>query len=255
MIGGLLSISEAFERGAEAHVYVVDPDRLSDEGMAQSCLKELTEEELARHARFHFDHSKREFLAGRALMRGALAHYLGVEPSEVRFDFGREGKPELRDPGDRARGLAFNMSHTRGLVAFAIARGEMIGVDVESIEPKRADSGIAERFFSRDECEFLSKLTAANRVEFFFRYWTLKEAYLKARGLGLALPLKEFTMLFAGEDRARIGIEFSGAIKDDAAMWRFHFEKPEPDRALAVAVRGAAARGTEFRVGRAAFLA
>ena len=148
----------------------------------------LDEDERERASRFHFERHRRRFVAARGFLRALLAHYLDLQPDEVRFTYGRYGKPSL----DHASGLRFNMSHSHELAVYAFVQEKEIGVDVEYIKADFATEDIARQFFSTPEVEALTSLPKGERAAAFFRCWTRKEAYIKAIGSGLSHPLNEF---------------------------------------------------------------
>ena len=136
----------------------------------------LSEDELDRAGHFHFEKDRVAFILARGFLRTLLGRYLG---GEVRFVYGAHGKPALYRAGP-----GFNLSHTDGLVALGLTLDGEIGVDVERIRPMENRDAIAERYFSRSEYgQVLSD-------ELFFQCWTRKEAYIKAVGGGLSIPLK-----------------------------------------------------------------
>jgi 4'-phosphopantetheinyl transferase len=192
----------------------------------------LSIEERARAQRFASDADRQAFLAAHCLKRQMLSRAdPAVEPPEWHFDQGPHGKPELRGRSD----LQFNLSHCRGLVACALRRGGPIGIDVEWLG-RPAPLEVAERFFSRSETRWLLKLPKPARHEAFFRIWTLKEAYIKAVGLGLSQKLGDFSVSVQ-----RLDLEFARPDMGDADTWRFHQERMGASHILAAAWQGDAA--------------
>ncbi len=173
----------------------------------------LDEDERARTARFHFDADRRDFIAAHALLRAMLTSCLGAPPDAWRFSIDANGKPGI-DNRLAVGDVAFNLSHTRGLVAVALASHGAIGVDVEEIDDAKADLAVAEAYFAPAEVELMRRAPAADRTLCFYRLWTLKEAYLKAIGAGLGAPLDSFAFTL---EPIRIDL---GAGRD-AAQWRF----------------------------------
>ena len=159
----------------------------------------LAEDERARAARFHFPEHRDAFVAGRGIQRLILARYAAVPPAALVYSFSRHGKPEL--PGSALR---FNASNSGVLALYAVARGREVGVDVEEAKPMPDAEAIARRFFSAAENEVLAGLPEGVRSAAFFRCWTRKEAYLKAVGDGLSLPLESFDVSFAPGEEARL---------------------------------------------------
>lgn len=151
----------------------------------------LAPDERARAARFHFSKDRRHFIAARGALRDILARYLRCDPTHLQFCYGLAGKPALA-PGAQVQDLHFNLSHSQGLALYAVTRIGEIGIDVERIEVDVARERVAERFFSPQEVFALRALPAHLQPEAFFNCWTRKEAYVKARGDGLRIPLDSF---------------------------------------------------------------
>lgn len=150
----------------------------------------LTEDERGRADRFHFERDRQRFTVGRGTLRLLLGRYLQLEPDALQFDYGDRGKPRLANsPNDRS--IQFNLSHSHGLALYAFTRQHQIGVDVEQVRPIERLEQLANRFFSPQENAFLKTLTPVAQQEAFFRFWTSKEAYVKACGVGLSQPTQE----------------------------------------------------------------
>jgi 4'-phosphopantetheinyl transferase len=178
-------------RAGEVHVWRVD---LAAHGDAAGGLAgALDDEERARAQRFYFERDRRRFAASHAILRDILRRYLGISAGEVRFTLDRYGKPSLAGEGERGD-LRFNMSHSGELALYAVAAGRDVGVDVEYTEREFDFDAIAERFFSVAEAAEIRALAAGQRAQAFFNCWTRKEAYIKARGLGLFLELDSFSV-------------------------------------------------------------
>jgi 4'-phosphopantetheinyl transferase len=148
----------------------------------------LADDERQRAARFHFDKDRRHFIAGRGALRALLALYLDCPPEQVRFAYTSYGKPLLA--GETT--WRFNLAHSHGLALLAVTQGREIGVDLEHIRDNLEGEQLAQRFFSPREVAALRALPAELRREAFFHCWTRKEAYIKAVGKGLSLPLDRF---------------------------------------------------------------
>jgi 4'-phosphopantetheinyl transferase len=161
----------------------------------------LTDDERRRAARFHFEKDRHHFTAARGTMRILLAGYLARPPEEVRFAYSNYGKPRLADESN----LRFNLTHSHGLALLAVTRGREIGVDVERLrEMERDGEQLAERFFSPREAAVLRSLPTRLRREAFFHCWTRKEAYIKAHGMGLSLPLDQFEVSLHPDEPAAL---------------------------------------------------
>lgn len=190
----------------------------ADSGLLAEYSGLITADEAARHGRFVFDKDRAQFLLARALVRCVLSHYADVQPAEWRFGQNEFGKPAIVAPL-APPGLAFNLSHTHGMVVCAVATARGVGVDVEAIDRGVEHLTIADRFFAEPECRYLRGAADGERSREFFRIWTLKEAYIKARGQGLSIPLGSFAVLPA-DDRPP-SLELLGDCADDATHWQF----------------------------------
>jgi 4'-phosphopantetheinyl transferase len=153
--------------------------------------EDLSEDEADRSARFKFDRDRNHFIAARGILRELLGMYLELPPRAVRFEYGTRKKPRLHSEF-QTTDLRFNVSHSGGIAVFAFALGREIGVDVELVRPSFANREVAERYFSPSEVAEWRALSTENQTEGFFLCWTRKEAYVKARGEGLYIPLNEF---------------------------------------------------------------
>jgi 4'-phosphopantetheinyl transferase len=194
----------------------------------------LSPDEHERMARFVFDRDRRAFLLTRALVRTTLSRYAAVKPADWRFINNAHGRPELLDRPAGAPDLRFNISHTDGLIACAVTIGREVGVDVEQVS-RQLSHDVAGRHFAPGEVNDLRRLPEDEQQRVFFDYWTLKEAYIKARGFGLALPLGDFAFKLNPPDAPTIA--FEPALEDDPASWQFLQEWPTPQHRLALAVR------------------
>lgn len=151
----------------------------------------LSPDELERAARFRFQKHRAQFVLTRGTLRSLLGAYLDISPRQISFLYSEYGKPSLAEPASHQK-LNFNLSHTDGMAIFAFTRGHRVGVDIENLRTDFRPEEIAERFFSVAERTALREISPARRHEVFFRVWTRKEAYIKARGEGLSHPLHQF---------------------------------------------------------------
>jgi 4'-phosphopantetheinyl transferase len=195
----------------------------------------LAQDELRRAERFHFQRDRDHFIIARAWLRAILARYLGIGADQLRFEYSAYGKPELtRDLlFDDTR---FNISHSHGLALLAITRGRQVGVDLEMIRPGLADETIAEHFFSPMEVRTLRSLPRHQQNEAFFNCWTRKEAFIKAKGEGLSMPLNLFDVTLVPGERAAL-LKTRGD-PDEANRWLLREISPAPGFVGAVAAEG-----------------
>jgi 4'-phosphopantetheinyl transferase len=218
---------------AEVHVWraCLDLDSSSVEHLQHA----LSADELQRAARFHFPRDRRRFTVARGVLRDILGRYLGVPPSELGFRYSAYGKPALA-AGFDAVGVRFNISHSHEMALFAVTCGREIGVDIEYLGREIRGEEIAQHFFSAHECASLRALPAAAKHEAFFNCWTRKEAYIKAHGEGLSLPLNQFDVSLApGEPAALL------ATRNDpreVQRWSLQALTPGPGYVAALAVEG-----------------
>ena len=151
----------------------------------------LSRDETDRASRFHFERDRRRFTATRGTLRTILGGYLKTDPQLVKFDYGPQGKPSL---APAISDIRFNVAHSEELALIALSRERELGVDVEHIRPLNWAEQIPERFFSSQEAAELRSLPRHQADAAFFACWTRKEAYIKARGGGLSIPLDSFSV-------------------------------------------------------------
>lgn len=192
----------------------------------------LDDRERSRYERFRLCQHRQEYLVAHALLRSCLSRYGDRQPQDWVFSTNDHGRPELqREWG--APSLRFNLSHTTGLVACAVTRSADVGVDVEYTARKGDLAAIAKASFVPEELADLNRLTGTAWRDRFFDLWTLKEAYLKARGLGLSLPMQQCA--FQVEPGAPEPIRFNSELSEG---WVFWLLSPTQQHRLAVAVQG-----------------
>lgn len=189
--------------------------------------------EQAAAARFRFAADRHAYIAAHALARQMLSAAGGLPPEAWRFTRTAAGKPEL----EAAHGmpwLRFNLSHTRTLVACATTARDDLGLDVEDVARAPASPALAQRYFAAEEAALLAALPQDRRHEAFLRIWTLKEAFVKATGAGIALGLDRFAVALDPPRLCRLPAE-AGALGD----WRFLQWQPTRSHILAMALRRA----------------
>lgn len=150
--------------------------------------KLLSNEELARSERFRFEKDRATFVGARANLRKLLGLYLGRKPEDIVFDHNEQGKPSVNSSSR----IQFNISHSKNMIFMGFTLKHQIGVDVEFNQKQIEVPEIAKSFFSKNETEELLSLPKDEQLHAFFRCWTRKEAYIKAKGGGLSIPLDQF---------------------------------------------------------------
>jgi 4'-phosphopantetheinyl transferase len=220
--------------GDAAHIdiWLVFYQPLTDPDLHARWLPLLNQAERAQQLRFHFADDRLRYLATRALVRSVLSRYAPLAPAEWCFTPNAYGRPAIANDHAQAASLSFNLSHTRGLIAMAVTRGRELGVDVENLGTRQVSDGIAEHFFSPAEVAQLATVPPQARQDRFFEYWTFKEAYIKARGMGLSIPLDRFSFHFPDERRISLSIEPD--LGDDPERWRFWQFRPAAGYLLAL---------------------
>jgi 4'-phosphopantetheinyl transferase len=216
----------------EVHIWLAQCPAITAADVMARYREIMNEEEVARQARFRFERDRHRDLVARALVRTTLSHYADLAPEQWRFSKGEHGKPSIVEP---PLPLRFNLSHSHDLVACAVALHHDVGVDIECSGRHNDVLAIARRYFSATESAELFALPTEQQRDRFFDYWTLKEAYIKARGEGISLGLGNFS--FHLPPAAPIGISFAPALQDTPGDWQFRLFKPLADYRMALAWR------------------
>ena len=207
--------------GTDVHIWAV-PLRVDDARLA-ALRALLTPDEVAKAERIVVPGKREQSIVARGALRSLLVEYTGVPASDLRFDYEEKGRPFLRDA---SLATSFNVTHSGDLALVAVTREGVIGVDVEQIDPKVELLAIGERFFSASEHAQLASCSEADQPLAFFRCWTRKESYLKARGTGLHTPLDQFEVtLLDGEPPRLVETRFD---PEDAARWTLTELNPAP---------------------------
>jgi 4'-phosphopantetheinyl transferase len=218
---------------SEVHVWLVRLNDIPAPETLAACRSLLSSDECHRQERLRRERDRRAFLVAHALVRSALSRYADVPPEDWFFAANRWGRPEIAGPSTLPA-LRFSLSHTSGLAACAVARDCDCGVDVESLDRGGDPLRVARRVLSPVELADLEAQPAAARRDRFLVYWTLKEAYVKARGVGLSLPLREASFSLA---TGPIRLDLDARDDDAGDAWQFASLRPTPRHALGVAVR------------------
>ncbi len=216
----------------EVHVWIVEPEQISEPRLLEAYLGLLNPEEREKQRRFHFEKHRRQYLVSHALVRLTLSRYAPVAPEAWSFRTNEYGRPEVH--GEGLPRLHFNLSHTDGMAVVAVAHGAEVGVDVEDALRPGETVSLADHYFAPSEAQALRALPVERQQERFFEYWTLKEAYIKARGMGLSLPLAHFA--FELRPGRLPTISFDPRLRDEPERWQFVQLRPSARHQAALAV-------------------
>ena len=213
----------------EVHVWHADAATLSaDPARVAQALDWLQPEERTRFDRYRFDRDRMMFLLGRVMARSLVGQALGVAPTAWRWREGAHGRPEIAAPDTRVH---FNLAHSAGLVACAIGCGREVGVDVEDLARAATDAALIRRYCSPEEADDIEGRGLGWRDRF-LEYWTLKEAYLKARGVGISVHLSDIS--FSIDDDG-VRVAFLRSLEGTDTRWAFDLHRPTDRHLLAVA--------------------
>ncbi|WP_057831034.1 4'-phosphopantetheinyl transferase family protein [Colwellia sp. TT2012] len=211
----------------EIHLWMTKPEELlGNDELLTTYATLLTSKETAKQQRYKFVKDRHDALITRAFIRDLLSYYADIAPQDWQFEKGEKDKPEIVNC---PLPLRFNISHTKNLIICAITLEDDIGCDVENTGRSNDVLAIAERYFSPKESQELFALPLAQQRNRFFDYWTLKESYIKAWGLGLAIPLKDFSFSITDTEykhknlftiKQNISLSFAAHRVDEPRIWR-----------------------------------
>jgi 4'-phosphopantetheinyl transferase len=216
----------------EIHLWLAFYDEINDERLHDSYRALLNDAEKEQESRFHFARDRRRYLVTRALVRTVLSKYAPVPPKDWAFSTNKYGRPEIGNGLAGEAHVSFNISHTHSLIVLGVTSLRALGVDVENVRARKVSIAIADRFFAPAEVAALSGVPPDQQNDRFFEYWTFKESYIKARGMGLSIPLDKFSFDYPHDRAVQIAID--PELADDAARWQFWQFRPTPDYLVAV---------------------
>lgn len=234
----------------EIHVWLGDPCLLIPSNDMTIFVAQLDQAEKDRYHRFLFEKDRHHFLAAHVLVRMALSHYVDLPLDHWRFTSNEFGRPEIVGTTDTLP-LRFNLSHTRGLVVCVVTHDMDCGIDAEHIRPLPSYLAIARRMFTEREYDYMTGVAQDQQYETFFKIWTLKEAYIKARGMGLSLDMATFEFSIVSDNT--IELSASDHLPHAQDLWQFQVMHPTPEHIVALAVRSSIA--SAWRVVRQKWLA
>jgi len=226
-------MTHALDPGGDVHLWTAAVSELEDPEHYASSWSVLSTSEQRHAGRFRFEQDRNSFLASRALRRHVLSCYAAVEPKQWQFADSEYGRPRIAFPVLDEM-LEFNCSKSADLVICAVTRGISVGVDIERLD-RKVPGPVAESTFAAIELAAIEALPRNDQGKRFFAYWTLKEAYLKARGLGLSVPLDSMAFTVTDSPGLVGHMEFSAA--NDCSEWQFTLLSPSPLHIAAVCVR------------------
>jgi len=217
----------------EVHVWRVMLDQLTQN--IPTLLRLLPEDEQSRAQRFAFPTDRNHFIGAHGMLRLILSRYLALAPENLRFSYNSHGKPFLNiEPGENP--ICFNLSHCHSIALYAITLGQQVGIDIERVRHNIDIRTIAKAYFSAYEYKSLCELPTEDQHEAFFRCWTRKEAYIKARGEGLSHPLDQFSVsLHPGDPAALLQ---NDSDSSEIFRWALYHLVPEVGYIGALVVEG-----------------
>lgn len=216
----------------EVHLWLCFYAGITDQRLLESYRDVISPDERAQEGKFYFARDRHRYLVTRALVRTVLSRYASVHPGAWQFASNAYGRPEIANPELSDAGLSFNISHTSGLIVLVVTKHRAVGVDVENLAERNASLELANHYFSPAEAIALARVPAHRQQHRFFEYWTLKEAYIKARGMGLSLPLDKFAFHFPCD--RRIAISIHPSLGDNPSRWQLWQFQPAPEYLMAL---------------------
>lgn len=229
-----LTIKPAVTLGEdEVHLWHVN---LNDRAwLGDDLVDTLSDEERDRAQHFRFPMHRQRFIASHGIQRLLLANYAGQAPRDLRFAYGRHGKPALTCCAGPPL-LRFNIAHSQNLLLCAVAGTKEVGVDVECQRPLLDLTGLAKSAFTKGEFARFAQAKSSEKKEHFFRIWTCKEAYLKATGEGIS-GLSTIDINLQKNEESSFSTHFS-TIESWQRTWSIYSFSPAEGFAAALAVEG-----------------
>lgn len=210
------------------------PDETTVDEASLLAAQLLSPDERERAARFVRREDRHDQIVTRSLVRLGLSSCFSVAATAWRFDRDERHKPFVTAPTGLPP-FQFSLSHTRGLIALLVTSAAQAGVDLEHVERANDLPLVATRICAPTELESLNRIAGEQWRERFFQLWTLKEAYAKARGLGLSLPLR--SVAFDITTDGKVAAHFGDKVGDDPAPWQFAVRRPTEHHVVAAAMR------------------
>ncbi len=231
----------------DIHLWMTHPEKIQAPELLQRYHTLLDADEKQKQQAYKFTNDRHDALITRAFVRDLLSYYDDILPQAWLFDKGEYGKPEIRH---NKKMLRFNLSHTKKLIICAVTLIDDIGCDVETLNRTNDILSIASRYFAPNEAKTLLALDPSLQRQAFFNYWTLKESYIKACGLGLSIPLKNFNFTInqanqsttvaddnSLEINSNIVVNFVSDYQDQPEFWRSWLLYPKSDHTIAISTK------------------
>lgn len=212
------------------HVWYAMPSAIQDTDRIKQFEQMLESDELESYQRLQQNEYRHEYLVSHALLRKALSYYVDRSPASWHFSQNEAGKPAI----EGLPKIRFNLSHSNDMAVCAITVDQEVGIDVEYQANGESLIAVADQYFSNEELALLEKTTEADKTALFFQLWTLKEAYLKARGEGQSVPLPDLSFSFSQND----GVNFAAADSEESARWDFSLLSISEGYSAALALDG-----------------
>ena len=217
----------------EAHLWTVRPESIQNKMILAASMDSLSILEREKYRRFRFAEDRHRYLVSHALVRNVLSKYAEILPGEWVFSQTDRGRPEVANPGLSA--MRFNLSHTRGYVACIVTSSCDCGIDVERVHVRHNPIDVAKRMFSKPEFEHMQQLSGREQLDYFFTRWTLREAYTKARGIGITFPTQKLN--FEIKSTGEVNIEFQADMQDENEDWQLEILPLTEEHIAAAAIR------------------
>jgi len=230
----------------EIHLWFVYSEQIQDADLLACYSQLISKSETVKNSRFVFEKDRKQNLITRALIRTVLSKYVDhIAPTDWEFTHNEYGKPEVLS-AMLPFPIKFNLSHTQNMIALAVTHGEEVGIDVESLKRDIATDDLAKHVFSEQEYFQLEQLDAHYFHQRFFDLWTLKEAYIKACGMGLSIPLDSFSFYFSEINGApsTVSIRFQKQTQDEPDLWKFWQIKTFDDFVVSLALKSKRAKNS-----------
>jgi len=228
---------------SEAHVWFIKPECVCDTSILQHCQAILDANENERLGRFIHADDRHRYLVSHAMLRSVLSRYADVAPSDWCFRQGKHGRPEIIS--DNQPRLRFNLTHTPGLAACIITLDDDCGIDAEKLRDRNNPLGVAKRMFSGPELEQLMQREGQEFLEYFYEHWTLREAYVKARGIGISFPTRELHFSVEGQE---VTLRFDNTIDNHEGNWHFQLIRHDATHIAAFALHDPAGANKRIRI-------